>query len=111
MTFEAFNKHVRKQLNQTNCTLATHPLQRMQEELLYAAGEFGELINTFKHYKRAIETSVPGPEAQNLYGDMNKEMGDVLWYLTAFMNTAYMNMSGILEDNKKKLEARHGKVE
>lgn len=65
-------------------------------------GEVGETLNAYKHgYRQGHE-----PKAQDVQ-NMIYELGDVLWYLTAFAHQLGFTLEEIVDANKSKLDARY----
>lgn len=64
-------------------------------------GECGEVLDLLKHHVLHRETLDKM--------ELAKELGDVLWYLTAIAETVDIRLSDVLVLNMAKLEHRHGK--
>ncbi len=65
------------------------------------AGEVGEILNKLKKVHR---DKIPLDES--LKEDMTKELGDVLWYLSALASEFNINLNDIAEKNIEKLFSR-----
>ncbi len=75
--------------------------------LLGAYGELGELTNHFKKIFRDHGGIIPNKQL-----DYALEMGDVLWYITRFINHMGWSIDEVLNLNLEKLESRRqrGKI-
>lgn len=63
------------------------------------AGESGEVLEALKkHLYHGHELD---------YEDMEKELGDVLWYLTAIASELSIDLEDVAQRNVKKLQARY----
>ena len=73
---------------------------RLLDWTLGVAGESGELLEAVKHHVYSEE------ELDKM--KMAKEIGDVLWYLSALAKTLDINLADCAELNLRKLRHRHG---
>jgi NTP pyrophosphatase (non-canonical NTP hydrolase) len=85
-------------------TLFTHPDPVMNQTILAmgVAGEAGEMLDKWKKVV-AIHGGVVDEE--RLTG-LEKEIGDVLWYLAAFADSLGLSLGNIAEKNLAKLRSR-----
>ena len=76
---------------------------RMVYPTLGLTGEAGEVAEKVKKYIR------DGTECRE---DLKKELGDVLWYLSAIASDLNLSLDDIAQSNIKKLESRmkRGKI-
>lgn len=73
------------------------------ERALGLAGEAGEVCDLIKKEKFHGKTGAP------IVGDLRKELGDVLWYVSTLAATYGLSLSEIAEANISKLKERHPK--
>ena len=90
-----FNEYQDKQLE-----TAIYPKVKYGFEypLLGLAGEVGEICNKLKKVHR--DGVIPDPE------DIKKELGDVLWYISALANEFEIKLDDIAKANIEKLQSR-----
>ena len=79
--------------------LAPHQA-RLLDWTVGLSGEAGEVSELIKHH-------IYGKEELNKM-ELAKEIGDVMWYLTALAETAGIHIEDVLELNTAKLAHRHG---
>lgn len=73
------------------------------DTLLGLMGELGEVVELVKKDRRLGKfRKVLNKE------DLEKELGDILWYLARFSSENFINLQNIAETNIKKLNERHG---
>ena len=73
------------------------------DTLLGLMGELGEVVELIKKDRRRGKfRKILNKE------DLEKELGDVLWYLARFSAENFINLNNIAETNIKKLNERHG---
>ena len=96
MTFDGYQK--------IELSTAVYPDEyRMVYPTLGLTGEDGEVAEKVKKYIR------DGTECRE---DLKKELGDVLWYLSAIASDLNLSLDDIAQSNIKKLESRmkRGKI-
>tara|TARA_R110000764_G_scaffold154783_1_gene242585 strand:- start:77 stop:436 length:360 start_codon:yes stop_codon:yes gene_type:complete len=81
--------------------IMTSAQDRLFEHILGLVGESGEIAEKLK---KAIRDKVPF----NRY-DMLKELGDVLFYVTALANLHDSSLAEVLEINMRKLNSREAR--
>tara|TARA_B110000093_G_scaffold137065_1_gene146892 strand:- start:203 stop:562 length:360 start_codon:yes stop_codon:yes gene_type:complete len=81
--------------------IMTSPQDRLFEHVLGLVGESGEIAEKLK---KAIRDKV----RLNRY-DMLKELGDVLFYVTALANLHESSLAEVLEINMRKLNSREAR--
>ena len=64
------------------------------------AGEVGEVCNKIKKVTR------DGLSIDDIRSDLFKELGDVLWYLSALAHDLDISLENLAEQNLEKLKAR-----
>ena len=74
------------------------------EKLLGLAGEAGEVLEKVK--KKLRDDGSLGGETKEEIEAIGKELGDVLWYLSAIADYNHLSLQDIAENNLKKLEDR-----
>ena len=77
------------------------------EKALGLAGETGEVIEKIKKMIRD-KNGVFSPTPEDLE-ELGKELGDVLWYLSAVADYNHLSLQDIAENNLKKLEDRQAR--
>jgi NTP pyrophosphatase (non-canonical NTP hydrolase) len=83
-------------------------------DLAFGLGEeAGEVLGKFKRLERGDYHTIPNAlgsyplvDTARFKADLKKELGDVLWYLTALADRHHMSLQEILDANVEKLEAR-----
>ena len=88
-------------------TLAVYPREQNQEVIISAmycalglTGEAGEVAEKIKKWHRDGEINLQ---------DLSKEIGDVLWYLTALSSAVGLDIQSCLEINMNKLRSRQAR--
>lgn len=78
--------------------------------ILGLVGEAGELANVWKKYHRDGERDADGniSHVSLVYfrEKLRDELGDVLWYVANLATELGLDLSGLAEENLKKLESR-----
>lgn len=64
------------------------------------AGEVGEVCNKIKKITR------DGLSKDDIRSDLAKELGDILWYLSALAHDLDISLENLAEQNLEKLKAR-----
>ncbi len=77
---------------------AKDPADTPWVHILGLAGEVGEIMEKLKKWKRDGTTLSRS--------DIAKELGDVLWYVTAVAKDNFINLREIAEINIQKLDSR-----
>ena len=85
-------------------TLFTHPDPAMNQTILAmgVAGEAGEMLDKWKK----VVTVYGGVVDEERKRSLEKEIGDVLWYLAAFADSLGLTLEDVAEKNLVKLQSR-----
>lgn len=86
--------------NEVNRTCGANSFNdKLMMATLGLAGESGEVADTMKkHWYHAHELDA---------GEVIKELGDVLWYLTLLSNTLGFSLQEVMQHNTEKLRCRY----
>jgi NTP pyrophosphatase (non-canonical NTP hydrolase) len=94
MKFEDYQSHVSRTMNHEASNK-----EALSNYSMGLAGESGEVLEALKkHLYHGHELD---------YSDMEKELGDVLWYLTAIANELCIDLDEVANRNVRKLQARY----
>jgi NTP pyrophosphatase (non-canonical NTP hydrolase) len=81
-------------------------LKNLEYPTLGLAGEAGEVANIVKK----IQRDFGGEITDEIRGKLKDELGDVLWYISAYADELNLTLAEIAEFNVEKLAKRHNKV-
>jgi NTP pyrophosphatase (non-canonical NTP hydrolase) len=100
MTFNEYQKIAK--------TTAVYPDDyRMVYPTLGLTGEAGEVAEKVKKYIRdGCEPWLGGEDSNVFDNEIKKELGDVLWYLSAIASDLDISLEDVARTNLKKLESR-----
>lgn len=79
-----------------------NPMTALSYATLGLAGEAGEIANKVKKIIRDQD----GELSQEVKNKLGKELGDVLWYVSALATELGVNLSSVASDNIDKLFSR-----
>lgn len=98
MTINEYQKEAARTMNDRVPDLTAEDLAMLN----YALGLNGEAGEVAEIVKKSVFHG-----RDYLLGGLDKELGDVLWYVAAICTTAGIDMATVLERNVRKLQARY----